>query len=313
MVGCSHLIKLKSKKTAKIFSPKFGTIQLIRFTLIKTLTQMAKRDISTDDGGRLKSPGYLKGTEQEFSRIMVDMIGLMGRLYKNQVIEWLSKGTIEKFEDEQVGNFASVFTNQSARIEKKLLKRFSNNRLKDFTTGVLNKSNDRNKKIFYDRLEKEVGIPSSELIATEGLKPTTNALMQESIEWAQNLRDETLGKFSADTLREMSLGKSIDDVLANFSGLVSKRKNHAKFIARNQVATFTSLMTKVRAQNVGITEALWVTSRDEKVRKCHRVRDGKLFDLSKGLFSSCDGLTLLPGVDYNCRCDYILIIPKTGD
>ena len=102
-------------------------------------------------------------------------------------------------------------------------------------------------------------------------------------------------------------------IVAGVDGLEEKRKNHAKFTARNQIGNFNSLTTKIRAQNLGITQAIWRTSRDERVRPCHKVRDGKAFDLATGLYSSCDGLSLLPGVDFQCRCDYELVIPEDDE
>ena len=41
--------------------------------------------------------------------------------------------------------------------------------------------------------------------------------------------------------------------------------------------------------------------------------DGKKFKINEGLYSSCDGKTLLPGMDYNCRCIMKPIIPDDED
>jgi len=119
--------------------------------------------------------------------------------------------------------------------------------------------------------------------------------------------------YTANSLRAMTQGSSLAEIMEQFDGLVEKRKNHAKFTARNQIANFNSITTKLRAQNLGITRARWITSHDERVRPCHDVRNGKEFDLDKGLYSSCDGEWLLPGVDYQCRCDYELIIPADDE
>jgi len=90
--------------------------------------------------------------------------------------------------------------------------------------------------------------------------------------------------------------------------MVEKRKNHAKFVAQNQIQNFNSLTTNIRAKNVGVTKGVWRTTGDEKVRDSHRDRDGKTFDLAEGLYSSIDGLYLQPATDFNCRCycDYVL-------
>jgi SPP1 gp7 family putative phage head morphogenesis protein len=92
--------------------------------------------------------------------------------------------------------------------------------------------------------------------------------------------------------------------------MVEQRKGHAKMIARTQISTINSLTSKIRAQNLGITKAIWVSARDERTRASHASRDGKEFELSEGLYDSIDGKTLLPGIDFQCRCDYILKIPE---
>ena len=108
----------------------------------------------------------------------------------------------------------------------------------------------------------------------------------------------------------MAQGDSLDTIVSQFDGLVAKRKNHAKFLARNQVQNYNSVTTKIRAQNLGITKAVWITAGDERVRPSHADREDKEFDLSEGLYSSFDDKYLLPGTDYNCRCTYEMIIPS---
>ncbi|MDR9460064.1 MAG: phage minor head protein, partial [Dehalococcoidia bacterium] len=131
-------------------------------------------------------------------------------------------------------------------------------------------------------------------------------------QWVKKLRDETLEEFTANSLRAMALGKNITEVMAEYDGVVGKRVDHAKFVARNQVNNYASLATKIRAQNLGITRAVWVTTKDARARESHKDRNGKEFDLDKGLYSSKDQEYLLPGVDYQCRCKARYIIPE-GD
>ena len=174
----------------------------------------------------------------------------------------------------------------------------------------MEKTNKRNRDQIYKAVENSIGLSSKELTATEGLTFQINALTAETAQWVKKLRDETLEFYTANTLRAMTLGSSIADIMAQFDGMEEKRRNHAKFTARNQIGNFNSITTKIRAQNIGITEAVWITSKDERVRDCHKKRDGKIFKLDKGLYHACDGLYLLPGVDYQCRCTYELIIPE---
>lgn len=263
---------------------------------------------------KVKAPEFPQGSVNEFDAAMSFMVDQISERFRNQVFNELHASTVDKFEDaKQIGNYATVFLRLAKRVQRKLLKQFDDKRIERLTKQTLSKVNNRNRRELYKRVEKAIGISTAQLTQREAMKAQTNALMLETAQWAKKLRDETMEMYVANTLRTMSLGRSLSDVLKNFDGMEEKRKNHARTVARTQVSTFNSILTKTRAQNLGVTEAVWVTSRDERVRKCHQVRNGKTFDLKKGLYSSCDGKYLLPGVDYNCRCDYLLVIPADVD
>jgi SPP1 gp7 family putative phage head morphogenesis protein len=218
---------------------------------------------------------------------------------------------IVTFEDAQTGNFASILLRLSKAASKSILKQFSNGRIDTITQAALGKLDKKSKEEFYKRVAAKTGINVADLIAKEGLKSTTNALVAETSQWIKTLRDDTFQKFTNNTLFAMSQGESLDTIVSQFDDVVSERKNHAKFLARNQVQNYNSITTKIRAQNLGITKAVWETAGDERVRPAHADREGKEFDLAEGLYSSDDGLYLLPGTDYNCRCTYTMIIPET--
>lgn len=259
---------------------------------------------------QVKMPPPPKGIEKKYASMVTAMVEQIAQRFKNQVLLNLDKKTINKFSDEQVGNYAAIALQLSNRVKRKLIRQFSNNRITSRTKNVLGQADKYNKDRVYNPVQEIAGINTTALIAKEGLKPEVNALMLETAQWAKKLRDDTLEHFTANTLRAMSLGKPISEIIEEFDAEALKSKTKAQFIARNQIANFNGMSTKIRHQKLGIKKGKWVTSRDERVRKCHEVRDKKEFSLSEGLFSSCDGKTLFPGQDFNCRCTYIAIDPE---
>lgn len=257
----------------------------------------------------VKSPEHFKTKEVELGKFFRDMVDLMGRIYKNQVIHDLDQKTIDKFQDAQSGNYAVVLQRIASRIERKLRNRFNDKRIKDNVQQLLAQVDTDSKARFYSRMSTALGIPTENLVKNDGMNETTNALILETKQWATRLRDKALENFTANTLRAMMLGSTLDEVVKNFDGVVHKERENAKFLARNQVVNFNSISNKLRAQKLGITKAMWRTAEDERVRECHRVRNNKIFNLKVGLYSSCDDKTLLPGIDFNCRCDYLFVIP----
>lgn len=274
---------------------------------------MAKRKLRADKPIGIRSPNSPRAQEHQLDNALDYMVTQMAQRWRNQVFGEMNQSTVKKFADAQTGNYAAVYLRLANRVRRKLLRQFDDKRIEQLVKTVLDKVNRRNRQELYSLVEKRIGLSTKELTTTEGLTFDINALVLETTQWAKKLRDETLEMYTANSLRAMTLGQSLEEVTSQFDDLVEKRKNHAKFVARNQVANFNSVTTKLRAQNLGLTRARWITSKDERVRECHRARNGREFDLDKGLYSSCDGKHLLPGVDYQCRCDYELIIPEDDD
>lgn len=284
-----------------------------------------KRQVTAAKPTPIKAPRSPRGIENEFAEIMDFMIRQMAQRFQNQVLNKIQVSTVEKFADSvtprhtytftdaQTGNFAAILLRLARVAKRSLLKQFSNDRLEAISQKVLAKLDKKAKLEFYERVAGKTGIDVQSLVAKEGLKSTTNALMAETAQWIQTLRDDTFQKFTNNTLFAMSQGESLDTIVSQFDDIVVERKNHAKFLARNQVQNYNSITTKLRAQNLGITKAVWETAEDDRVRPSHAQRQGKEFDLAEGLYSSIDGLHLIPGVDYNCRCTAIYVIPETPE
>lgn len=290
-----------------------------------------KRQLTAAKPTPIKSPKSPRGIENELADVIEFMVAQMAQRFQNQVLGQLQVKTVEKFADEapdavdletlarykfadaQTGNFASILLRLSKAAGKSILKQFSNDRLDAISQKALGKLDKKSKEEFYKRVAAKTGINVTDLIAKEGLKSTTNALVAETSQWIQTLRDDTFQKFTNNTLFAMSQGESLDTIVSQFDDVVSERKNHAKFLARNQVQNYNSITTKIRAQNLGITKAIWETAGDERVRPSHDDREGKEFDLAEGCYSSIDGLYLMAGCDYNCRCSATYIIPETDD
>jgi SPP1 gp7 family putative phage head morphogenesis protein len=293
---------------------------------------MTKREVKVDGGGEVKAPEPMKSVERELAEAMESMVNGMARKFRSKVFGELQQSTINKFAtedngamianlkskgyefaDAQIGNFAAVYLTLADRVRRELVRKYDDKRLEKLAKDKTGKVNKRNKSEFYRRIANRIGISREELEATEGLTFQINAYQLETYQWIRKMRDETLQQWTSNTLRLMAEGKSLPEVLSQFDNMVEQRRGHAKMVARTQISTFNSLVSKTRARNLGIEKAVWVTSRDERVRPAHEARDGKEFNLADGSYSSIDGKTLLPGTDYNCRCDYKMIIPDSDN
>jgi len=258
---------------------------------------------------KIKIPPPSKAYEREMRENIIFMLDQIGKRFTNQVFDALPKKVVESFEDSYRGNYAKDFMNLTKQVTKKLLNQFSNDRIERMVEAVTSKMDRYSKQYLMSHLEDAIGIDTGKILDDEGIKVKISALKIETEMWIRKLRDETLQLITADSLRIMAEGGSLQDVMNVFNEDIDKKKVQGRTVARTQVSTYNALTLKARAENIGISKGIWRTAEDERVRKAHIDRNGKEFDLKEGLWSNIDQQHLLPGVDINCRCTTELILP----
>lgn len=126
-------------------------------------------------------------------------------------------------------------------------------------------------------------------------QPLLSGWAQESVSRVSGMHDDQLGKVEELLVkghhrRHESIARDIEDQLDDVS------ESRAAFIARDQIGSLNSKITRHRHKAAGITHYIWTTAGDERVRDEHEEIDGEKF--------SWDDPPEFghPGEDYNCRC-----------
>ena len=73
-------------------------------------------------------------------------------------------------------------------------------------------------------------------------------------------------------------------------------RRRAAFIARNEIESLAGKMAQARQTAAGVSEYIWRTVGDDRVRPAHAARDGKRFAWGNPPTGGH------PGEDFNCRC-----------
>lgn len=145
-------------------------------------------------------------------------------------------------------------------------------------------------------------------------------------EYSENLK-LYIQKFADDqifTLREAveenaREGYRMDRLIPKIKQRYNVTVRKAKFLARNETSIFMSKYHEQRYAEAGVTEYIWSTSHDARVRPAlgthgsdnHRVLDGRTFAFKNPpIVDTAKGRKANPGQDYNCRC---VAIPIVGD
>jgi uncharacterized protein with gpF-like domain len=117
-------------------------------------------------------------------------------------------------------------------------------------------------------------------------------------------------------LRSISAGRNLSllyNVLMQMNGMMKRRAGEIALLLNNKA---TALMNKERQESLGIKQAHWLYSgapceinpkEPTGQDAAHRAANGKLFDVSKGMF--LDGKWTWPGVEPGCRCVSKPVVP----
>ncbi len=120
----------------------------------------------------------------------------------------------------------------------------------------------------------------------------------------------------ADSLSEMRViveqgfaaGSSTTGILGEIQKTYGVGKRKAAFLARDQMAKLNANLTRSQQTDAGVSEYIWSSSGDGRVRDRHRFLDGKTFRWSDPpVVDVKTGRRAHPGEDYQCRC---VAIPK---
>lgn len=152
------------------------------------------------------------------------------------------------------------------------------------------------------------------------LKNQLELFANQNAQLITNMTENEMERVSGMVQRGLQEGSTYDSIAENIEKSFGITRRHAKLIARDQTSKLNGSLTKLRQQELGISEYRWQTSGDERVRQSHRVLDGKIcrwddptvyLDESTGKWlkrSSIGGTNVHTSQDVNCRCVPIPVI-----
>lgn len=105
-------------------------------------------------------------------------------------------------------------------------------------------------------------------------------------------------------------GDRVETIARRIQEATGASESRAALIARDQVLSLNAEVTQSRHKAAGIEEFIWRTSKDERVRKDHKLLDGKRFRYDDPpVVDRRTGATGLPGIWFQCRCTAEPILP----
>lgn len=151
---------------------------------------------------------------------------------------------------------------------------------------------------------------------TKRMRESYKLVVADNVGLIRNLQQSLYNKIQQDTWASVRAGGDMAKLSEKLHKSYGIEANRAALIARDQNAKAHATLESARRQELGLKQAIWQHSSGGKEPRLVHVawgREGKVFDLDKGLFDPDEGQWVLPGTLINCRCTSRAIIPGFDD
>lgn len=125
--------------------------------------------------------------------------------------------------------------------------------------------------------------------------------ISENVDLIKTIPENTLDKMKDIVYDGFANGKTTTRMVKEIRNVYGVSRRRAELIARDQTAKLNGQIQRAQQQDAGITEYIWCSTGDERVRKSHKNLNGKKFSWNDAPVNS-DGRKCHPGEDYQCRC-----------
>ena len=126
------------------------------------------------------------------------------------------------------------------------------------------------------------GVQLNTALLDQTTRPRVENMVRENVRLVQRLTDDqaerltqiiTNAGYRGDTSE--ALAAKIRDEFTRQGDFVSRNRNRADFIARDQIGKFRAAVEQVRQEELGIEGYYWRSQRDERVRPFHQALDAE--------------------------------------
>lgn len=173
---------------------------------------------------------------------------------------------------------------------------------KEVATKFVLTSGNTNKKRYQNDFGVNVYGDSQTLTDNIRLSIAANVSLIESIP------DQYLTQVESIVMSNVRAGGRPATIAKSLQKQFGVTERRAKMIARDQTAKLTGDLNRLRQTSAGFPFFRWMDSDDQRVRDRHEAIANKVTAYGKGIYRwdnpplSSDGVPIIPGQDYQCRC-----------
>ena len=276
--------------------------------------QTLQKDIQANFRGHQKlnskaKPISPQGIEREFQRVTNAYIRLVNQVMKKHLPEIRKAAAAErdaKRRQDDVGDLMKAvekaFRAMGEELDRSTAKFGLRQKLEDLVTMT--------RKLSIQEWKREVkatlGIDLlDDYYLGEFYRQQIQSWVEENVGLIKYLPQETLTEMQNIVSQGFKTGKSVTSIVWDIRNTYGIKKSSARLLARDQLGKLNSQLTRQQQTDAGVSEYVWSTSKDSRVRDSHKSLDGKTFKWSDPPVVTPPGKPVRrchPGEDYQCRC-----------
>lgn len=254
-------------------------------------------------------PIYPQGIEREFQRVTNAYMRLVNQVMKKHLPEIRKAAAAErdaKRRQDDVGDLMKAvekaFRAMGEELDRSTAKFALRQKLEDLATMT--------RKLSIQEWKREVkatlGIDLlDDYYLGEFYRQQIQSWVEENVGLIKSLPQETLTEMQNIVSQGFKTGKSVTSIVGDIRNTYGIKKSSARLLARDQLGKLNSQLTRQQQTDAGVSEYVWSTSKDSRVRDSHKSLDGKTFKWSDPPVVTPPGKPVRrchPGEDYQCRC-----------
>lgn len=198
------------------------------------------------------------------------------------------------------GTFGDPLLDDSAirrallRVAARWLRRFPMATLERLGRRIAGATSEHQRRQWTRQVRAAIGVDPT--LSEPWLLPEIEAFGRENAILITKMAQEAIDKIQTHVAAATLVGDRHETLAKVLQERLQVSESRAKLIARDQVLSFTSDLTATRQQAAGVTEYIWRTVNDNRVRSTHEPRNGQRFRWAEPPPGGH------PGTEVLCRC-----------
>ena len=261
------------------------------------------------------TPMYPDAAEREFKRICNSYVRIMHRTLQENLPELMEAYKAHQRGDsryDDIRNVEDKVRTVFQKIARELEQRLGAFGLDDMVRKISKMTKNTALREWKRAVKETLGIDIfDDYFNGDFYEHALKQWIDENVLKIKSIPNESLGEMQKIIMDGYRQGASLTQITKQIQEQYKLTRRSAQLLARDQVSTLNSQITKLQQKDAGCTHYRWSDSRDSRVRDCHRELNGKIISWddppemwyeTKSRGRVYTGRRCHPGEDFCCRC-----------